>query len=220
MIVDKNAKSLEESVFFTLKDEILSGKLKRGETLTENALSTRLGVSRTPIRGALHRLSEEGLVSISPNRGAVVIGIGREELIDIYKIRMRLEGLASAEATKKITPDDIKKLRDIVELSDFYIAKQDAEHLKELDSEFHSIIYSASGNRLLCKILSDLHRNIHFYRKRSLTVADRLEKSVSEHKEILAAIEAGDSDAADRLTSAHIEAALNNLLMFSDALED
>ena len=220
MIVDKNAKSLEESVFFTLKDEILSGKLKRGETLTENALSTRLGVSRTPIRGARHRLSEEGLVSISPNRGAVVIGIGREELIDIYKIRMRLEGLASAEATKKITPDDIKKLRDIVELSDFYIAKQDAEHLKELDSEFHSIIYSASGNRLLCKILSDLHRNIHFYRKRSLTVADRLEKSVAEHKEILAAIEAGDSDAADRLTSAHIEAALNNLLMFSDALED
>ena len=220
MIVDKNAKSLEESVFFTLKDEILSGKLKRGETLTENSLSARLGVSRTPIRGALHRLSEEDLVSISPNRGAVVIGIGRRELIDIYKIRMRLEGLASAEATKKITPEEIKKLRDIVDLTDFYIARQDAEHLKELDSEFHSIIYYASGNRLLCKTLSDLHKNIHFYRKRSLTVADRLEKSAAEHKEILAAIEAGDSGAADRLTSAHIEAALNNLLMFSDALED
>ncbi len=216
MIVDKNAKSLEESVFLTLEDEILSGKLKRGEMLTENALSHRLGVSRTPLRGALHRLSEEGLVEIHPNRGAVVVGIGREELIDIYKIRMRLEGLASAEAAKRITDEDIKRLRDAVELTDFYIAKLDSEHLKELDSEFHGIIYRASGNRLLCKTLSELHRNIHFYRKRSLAVVERLERSAAEHKEILAAIERGDAEAADKLTSAHIEAALENLLAVSD----
>lgn len=219
MIVDKNAKSLEESVYLILEDEILSGKLKRGETLTETALSTRLGVSRTPLRAALHRLYEEGLVDISPNRGAVVIGIGREELVDIYKIRMRLEGLASAEAAKKISDEDKKRLRDIIELADFYIAKKDAEHLKELDSEFHSIIYKASGSRILFKTLSDLHRNIHFYRKRSLTVADRLESSAAEHKQILSAIERGDSAEADRLTSAHIEAALENLLRVSDSQE-
>ena len=219
MIVDKNAKSLEERAFLILEDEILSGKLKRGETLTENALSKRLGISRTPIRGALHRLSEEGLVDIYPNRGAVVLGIGREELIDIYKIRMRLEGLASAEAARRISDDDIKRLRDTVELTDFYIAKRDAEHLKELDSEFHRIIYIASGNRLLCKTLSELHRNIHFYRKRSLAVVDRLEKSAEEHKKILAAIERGDAEEADRLTSAHIEAALKNLLAVSDIQE-
>ena len=219
MIVDKNAKSLEESVFLILEDEILSGKLKRGETLTETALSTRLGVSRTPLRSALHRLYEEGLVDISPNRGAVVVGIGREELVDIYKIRMRLEGLASAEAAKKISDEDKKRLRDIIELADFYIAKQDAEHLKELDSEFHGIIYKASGSRILYKTLSDLHRNIHFYRKRSLAVADRLERSAAEHKQILSAIERGDALEADRLTSAHIEAALENLLRVSDNQE-
>ena len=219
MIVDKNAKSLEESVYLILEDEILSGKLKRGETLTETALSTRLGVSRTPLRAALHRLYEEGLVDISPNRGAVVIGIGREELVDIYKIRMRLEGLASAEAAKKISDEDKKRLRDIIELADFYIAKRDAEHLKELDSEFHGIIYKASGSRILYKTLSDLHRNIHFYRKRSLAVADRLERSAAEHKQILSAIERGDALEADRLTSAHIEAALENLLRVSDNQE-
>ena len=216
MIIDKKAASLEESVFLTLEDEILSGKLKRGEMLTEVALSARLGVSRTPLRGALHRLSEEGLIEISPNRGAVVVGIGREELIDIYKIRMRLEGLASAEASGKITKDDIDRLHELTELSDFYINKRDAERLKELDSEFHSIIYRASGNRLLCKTLSELHRNIHFYRKRSLAVAERLDKSALEHKEILAAIERGDADEADRLTSAHVGAALENLLAVSD----
>ena len=220
MIVDKNAKSLEESVFFVLEDEILSGKLKRGETLTETALSARLGVSRTPLRAALHRLCEEGLVDIFPNRGAVVVGIGSEELVDIYKIRMRLEGLASAEAAVKITDEDKKRLSDILDLADFYIAKRDAEKLKELDSEFHSIIYKASGNRLLNKTLSELHRNIHFYRKRSLAVEKRLEKSALEHREILSAIERGDAAAADKLTSAHIEAALKNLLAVSSDEEN
>lgn len=216
MIVNKNAKSLEESVYLTLEEEILSGQLKKGDSLTENALSTRLGVSRTPLRGALHRLAEEGLIEISPNRSATVIGIGDEELVDIYRIRMRLEGLASAEAAKRISEEDLKKLRDSVELSEFYIGKRDAEHLKELDSEFHSIIYRASGNRLLCKTLTELHRNIQFYRKRSLAVGARLEKSTAEHREILSAIERGDAEAADRLTSAHIEAALNNLLTTAD----
>lgn len=213
MIVDGNAKSLEESVYFTLEEEILSGKLKRGETLTEISLSRRLGVSRTPLRGALHRLAEEGLIEITPNRGATVVGVGREELIDIYKIRMRLEGLASAEAARRITPEDIEKLKESVELAEFYIKKQDAEHLKELDSQFHSIIYRASGNRLLYKTLSELHRNIHFYRKQSLAVPERLTRSIEEHKEILAAIERGDADEADRLTSEHIEAAMENLLL-------
>lgn len=212
MIVSKNAKSLEESVYLTLEEEILSGQLKKGDSLTENSLSTRLGVSRTPLRAALHRLAEEGLIEISPNRGATVIGIGDEELVDIYKIRIRLEGLASREAARRINEQDLKKLRDSVELAEFYMNKRDIEHLKELDSEFHSIIYAASGNRLLCKTLTELHRNIQFYRKRSLNVEERLKKSICEHKEILDAIEHGDAEAADRLTSAHIEAALNNLL--------
>ncbi len=212
MIVDNISKSLEESVYFSLEEEILSGKLAAGEALTELALSKRLGVSRTPIRAALHRLEKEGLIQIAPNKGAVVRGVSEEDLVDIYKIRMRLEGLASREAAAKISEEDIRSLRDFVELSEFYISKGDAEHLKELDSEFHNIIYKASGNRLLSKTLSELHRSIRGYRKLSLTVPSRLERSLAEHKSILAAIERGDADEADRLTSEHIEASLNNLL--------
>lgn len=212
MIIDTGVKSLEEQVFIALEEEILTGNLKKGDTLTEISLSKRLGVSRTPLRAALHRLAEEGLVEITPNRGATVIGVGKEELVDIYKIRMRLEGLASREAAARITDEDKKKLRTSVELSEFYIVKQDSESLKELDSEFHNIIYKASGNRLLCKTLSELHRNIKVYRKLSLTVPERLEKSVMEHREILNAILAGDGETADTLTRRHIEAALDNLL--------
>ena len=140
------------------------------------------------------------------------MGIGREELVDIYKMRIRLEGLASAEAAGRISDADKKRLSEIVELCDFYIGKRDAEKLKELDSEFHSIIYRASGSRHLCKILSELHRNIRSYRKLSLSVPERLEASVKEHGEILRAIESRDAEKAERLTCEHISAARDNLL--------
>ena len=215
MIIDNRVQSLEESVYFTLEEEILSGKLKAGETLAEISLSKRLGVSRTPLRAAIHRLAEEGLVTVTPNKGATVRGVSPDDLIDIYKIRMRLEGLASAEAAQKISDEDLASLSESVELSRFYIRKNDSERLKELDSEFHNIIYRASGNRLLSKILSELHRNIRAYRKISLSVPARIEKSVDEHEQILDAISRHDADEADRLTKEHISAALDNLLAVS-----
>ena len=216
MIVD-NSKSLEERVYLQLEEEILGGQLKKGTSLTELSLSERLGVSRTPIRGALHRLAEEGLIELVTNRGAVVIGVTQDDLVDIYAIRMRLEGLASAQAARKISDKDKKMLTESVELAEFYIQKRDTEHLRELDTEFHSIIYRASGNRLLSKTLSELHRSIKAYRKMSLSVSERLEKSVSEHREILSAILRGDAEEADRLTYEHISSALDNLLVAMSA---
>ena len=212
MIVDKNIKSLGQSVFLQLEEEILNGTLKKGETLTEIALAERLGVSRTPLRSAIHALAEEGLVEIIPNKGATVVGVSRDDLIDIYKIRMRLEGIAAGLAAKRITADMLCTLEESVELSEFYLAKSDSDHLKELDSKFHSIIYKASGSRHIAKILTELHRNIRSYRKLSLSVPTRLDKSVKEHRAILEAVKARDAALAEKLCCEHIEAALNNLL--------
>lgn len=212
MIIDNFAKSLEQSVFLKLEEEILNGELNKGESLTENSLSSRLGVSRTPIRAALHHLAEEGLVKIEANRGVTVVGVSETDLVDIYTIRMRLEGLASRAAASNISEEDLSDLRDSVELSEFYIRKRDAEHLKELDTRFHEIIYRASSNPRLDKILSELHRNIRVYRKLSLSVSDRLEKSVEEHREILSAIESGNAEEADRLMTSHISSALDSVL--------
>ena len=92
-------------------------------------------------------------------------------------------------------------------------AQTATDRLKELDSTFHLIIYKASGNRMLCKILSELHRNIRSYRKLSLTVPGRLERSIDEHKSILAAIKARDGVLSDKLTSEHLENAMNNMLI-------
>ena len=199
-------------VYSRLEEEILSGELKRGESLVEISLGKRLGVSRTPIRGALHRLSEEGLVEISPNRGATVLGINVDDLVDIYRLRERLEGLASSLAATRITNEEIKKLTEAVDLAEFYIKKNDTEHTKELDTVFHSVIYKASGSRFLERTLSELHRKIKAYRKLSLTVPGRLERTECEHREILEAIKEGDAEKADSLTSLHVRRALENML--------
>ena len=213
MIIDKTTKTLEEQVYHSLEEAIIAGEYKRGDALTEMSLSEKLGVSRTPVRSALHRLSKEGLVEIIPNRGAMVIGVSNDDLVDTYKIRMRLEGLACAMAAERMTEEDKIALEETVELSEFYLKKNDVERLKELDTEFHIIIYRASGNRMLCKILSELHRNISSYRKLALTVPGRLERSIEEHRSILAAIKSADPKMADKLTFEHIEKAMDNMII-------
>lgn len=211
MIIDEYVGSLEEQVYAKLEEDILSGTLPKGRIVTECELANMLGVSRTPVRGALRRLAEEGLVEIATNKRATVVGISTQDLIDTYKIRTRLEGLSSLLAAERMSDEEKKRLCDFVELSEYYLSKKDTDRLRELDTQFHSIIYKASGNRMLCRILSELHRNITRYRKISLSVPGRLESSVAEHREILNAILAGDGVLADELTSRHIERALKNL---------
>ena len=213
MIINERTRSREAEVYQKLEEEILSGVYKRGDALTEIALSERLGVSRTPVRAALQRLREEGLVEIYPNRGAVVVGVTVDDLVDTYKIRMRLEGLASSMATGRLSDEAKKELIESVELSEYYMTKGDTEHLKDLDTNFHNTIYEASGNRMLARILGELHRNIKSYRKLSLTVPGRLERTVKEHREILNAILEGNADEAERLTQLHVECAMENMIL-------
>lgn len=217
MIVKKSSvSSLEESVYLRLEEEILSGKLRRGEQLREIALAERLNASRTPVRGALHRLAEEGLVELCANKGATVIGITREDIEDIYEVRKRLEGLAARLATERMSDEEKESLKETVELSEFYLTRQDDKQSGELDSEFHNIIFKASGSRHLCKILCDLHKNIKAYRRMSLSKSDRAKKSTDEHREILEAILSGNADEAERLTSVHIDNALKNFKAQAD----
>ena len=210
-MIRQGSASLEARVYNELREALLCGQFKKGEWLTEHMLTQKLGVSRTPVRSALQRLAEDGLVSLIPNKGAVVIGIAEEDIIDIYRIRMRLEGLASAMAAEKITEEKKQKLSENVDLFEFYIQRQDTEHTEELDTEFHRMIYEASGSRTLERILSELHCNTKAYRSQSLCVPGRLSKTMEEHQEILNAILTGNAEKAEQLTSAHIERAMENM---------
>ena len=200
------------NVYTSIEDKIISGEYRAGEQITEMRLSGELGVSRTPVREALAMLEKDGLVELIPNKGAVVRGISQSDLLDIYSIRKRLEGLAAAMAAARIGDKGINELEEIMELSDFYLSKNNTEKLEELDSRFHTCIYNACESRMLAKILSDLHRVIGAYRRRSLDNPDRVGKSVAEHREIFEAIASKDAARAEELMSAHIDAALTNLL--------
>ena len=219
-MIRQGSASLEARVYNELREALLCGQFKKDEWLTEHMLTQKLGVSRTPVRSALQRLAEDGLVSLIPNKGAVVIGITKEDIIDIYRIRMRLEGLASAMAAKKITEEEKRQLSENVALSEFYIQRGDTEHIKELDTVFHRTIYEASGSRMIARILSDLHRNTKAYRRRSIGVPGRSDKMMEEHREILSAVLSGNAEEAERLTSAHIERAMENMLVVLAENED
>jgi DNA-binding GntR family transcriptional regulator len=212
MFQPDGSSSLEEKVYLSLEEQIISQKLRPGEAVTEMKLSRELGVSRTPVREALQRLDREGLIKLIPNKGAVVLGISEQDLIDIYKIRMRLEGLAARIAAEKKDVEFCRQLGDNIDLTGFYMAKGDIEKVKDLDSEFHDIIYRSCESRMLGKTLSELHRYIASYRKLSLAVDGRIEKSLSEHREIYDAIVNGKADEADTLTCEHVASALENLL--------
>jgi DNA-binding GntR family transcriptional regulator len=202
-----------------LESGILTGKYPVGSALTEQTISQDCGVSRTPARAALQRLEQEGLVKLVPNKGAIVVGISTHDLIDIYQMRMRVEGLAARLAASRLTEADKVRLSENVELAEFYIARGDAQKLRDLDSNFHEILYNASGSRMIEQTLTDLHHKIGVWRAKSLNDPVRVRESVAEHRAILDALFAGDSELADTLVSQHVERALSKLLSIVNSEE-
>jgi DNA-binding GntR family transcriptional regulator len=210
---------LSARVWRMLESGILTGKYPVGSALTEQTISQDCGVSRTPARAALQRLEQEGLVKLVPNKGAIVVGISTHDLIDIYQMRMRVEGLAARLAASRLTEADKVRLSENVELAEFYIARGDAQKLRDLDSNFHEILYNASGSRMIEQTLTDLHHKIGVWRAKSLNDPVRVRESVAEHRAILDALFAGDSELADTLVSQHVERALSKLLSIVNSEE-
>ncbi len=202
--------SLADKVFEQLEQDLISGHYTAGEILTEAKLSTALGVSRTPVREAVRRLEQEGLLRES-GKGMVVVGISRTDLEDIYEIRRRLEGLAASRAAESNDDEFLNKLQEIVELQEFYTARGDATNIQALDSRFHKIIYERCGG-ILRDTLSSLHRRIQRHRKDSVTDLARAKQAAAEHRAIFEAIAKGDGVLAEKLTVVHICNACQNIM--------
>ena len=202
--------SLADQVFENLETDILSGKYPRGELLTEGKLSQTLGVSRTPIREALRRLSQEHIIEES-GKGVIVLGITENDLKDIFFIRRKIEGVCAANAAKKHTAEQLASLREAVEFQEFYLNKSDPDKIKTMDSRFHETIYQMSGSSVLSDVLIPLHRKIQKYRRASISNTIRAAASVSEHREIFEAIAASDAEKAEELINKHLENAYNHM---------
>ena len=203
--------SLADRVFEKLEDDIVQGVIPTGDIITEVRVAESLGVSRTPIREAFRRLEQESLIR-DIGKGYAVLGITEENLIDIMEIRTLLEPLASYYAAKNITPKGIQELKDILDLQEFYSAKQDIDHLREEDEMFHDVICRISGRTVIAETLLPLHRKTRLYRRISIENDNRRSLSLDEHKQIFQAIADSNSDLAAQLTAEHVKRAKKNMM--------
>ena len=203
--------SLSDQVFERLENDILSGRYKRGDIITELQLSGELGVSRTPIREALRRLFQEHLIEDTP-RGTMVLGITPRDFRDMSEIRLRIEELAVRGFIRNADADALKELNEAVDFQEFYLSRGDVDQLKALDGRFHDVIYSHCGSMILRDTLMPLHRKIQQYRRASIQSPARASRSVQEHKDILAAIIAKDEDLAVQRMTDHICNAIHRAL--------
>ena len=217
--MDHKMISLADQVFNEIERKILSGYYKRGELLTESRLSEELGVSRTPIREAFFRLNQEHLLEISP-KGALVLGTTRQDIRDIYEIRLRIEGLASRLAAENITDEGIAELRRDLELQEFFTGKGDSDGIKDMDDRFHLTIYSNCASPILRYTLEPLHRRIVKYRKASISAKSRAADSLKEHQQIFEAISAHRPDEAEALTITHVRNAMNHILASAEGPDE
>ncbi|MBR6559417.1 MAG: GntR family transcriptional regulator [Clostridia bacterium] len=202
--------SIADQIFEKLEKDILIGEYSRGEILTESKLSENLGVSRTPIREALRRLEQEHIIEMS-SKGIVVVGISKEDIDMIYEMRVRIEGLAARSAVENASEEDIKELRDILSLQEFYTHKEEADNIKNADSDFHKKIYSMSKSVTLRDALTDLHKKVIKFRRASVSNHSRAKNALDEHMSIYNAIAERNADLAESLIVKHVENARNRL---------
>ena len=196
--------SLADQVFDKLEDDIVYGVYKRGEILTELKLAENLGVSRTPIREALRRLEQERLIE-DTGKGSVVLGITKDDLLDIMDIRQSIEGLAAFYATINITQEGKEELAHLMDLQEFYHSKNDIARLQTADDEFHMAICRLSSRNVINDTLLPLHRKTRLYRKIAMEDQQRSPKTIREHRQIYEAIVSGNGALAKDLMSRHIE---------------
>ena len=210
-MIEHKTISLANQVVEHLENDILGGKYQRGQILTEMKLCAELGVSRTPVREALHRLAQEHLIEESA-KGAVVLGISPKDLDDIFAIRINLEGVAAQLAAKAITDEQLKELREALELQEFYLKKQDADHIRAMDSQFHKLICRFSGSMTFYDVLVPLHKKTQKYRKASVEHCDRAAVSVEEHWRVYNALAAHDKKEAKKQMEIHAKNAYEHML--------
>ena len=145
-------------------------------------------------------------------KGSIVLGITKDDLLDIMDIRIRVEGLASYYAAKNITQEGIDQLKHLTDLQEFYHSKGDISRLQAVDDEFHIAIYRLSQRNVIIDTLIPLHRKTRLYRKISMEDNERSPKTLQEHYEIAQEIINGEAELAKALTKKHIENAKNHMI--------
>lgn len=195
---------LVDEAALVLREAILTGELPSGTRLRQLHLAAQLGISRTPLREALMKLEQEGLIELLPRGGLRVALLNLDEAAELYDIREVLDGLAARLAAARISEPDLRELeRHLARMKDCLI-RQDAHAWFVAHVAFHDGIFRASGNGRLQALSSVVRLSIQRFHPVLLTTPNRLADAYREHSEIFEAIRLHDAEAAERLARAHI----------------
>jgi DNA-binding GntR family transcriptional regulator len=187
-----------------LRERIAAGDFPPGSRIIELEISRELGVSRSPIREALLRLSEEGLVTITPYRGAVVAPFDRQRLAELLEFRLALEHFALERLVDRRDPASLAQLRAHVAALREALRGRDRRRAIDEDLAMHRTMIALSGNALLQRSYDSLLAQIRLYIDLTSARYERVEDLANEHDALLAAVEAGDTAASRKLLDAHI----------------
>lgn len=208
------------AVYRLLKRDILDGRFRPGEKLLASRIAEAYGVSIIPVREALSRLRAEGLVTIVPHTGAYVTEIDLEDLKDLYPIRGVLEGLAARLACPRLKEGEFRLLEELIEEMDRVIEEGRFPEMGRINYEFHMVIYRASGNRHLVKLIEDLWQRTGRVRGVFALVPPRAREANREHRQILKALKEGDARRAEELVIQQDEQTLKALMAYLEGKGD
>ncbi len=215
----KVQKPLKELVYLELKHKILTGEIQSETRLMEISLAETMNVSRTPIREAISRLADEGLVQVEPRRGAYVSKISIKNMLDIFETREDLEGFTAYLATKRSTDKQKLELRRIAERYAEATERQDKELVIELDEAFHNYIVGCCNNDTLAemiKYIQDLSLRFRYLYYDDFSLYPG---TAEQHTKIMEAISAGDADLARKEGEEHIRILKNFIFELGKKLE-
>lgn len=207
--------SLGQEVTRMLKRMIIDGELEPGQRLVEDRLAAELGISRTPLREALHRLEQEGLLQKRSAGGYVLRPFDAEEVEEAVQVRALLEARVAALAARRAGPDQVEALR--ANLTGFReaAARGDVVRLAELNTEFHLLLRAAGGSLLLARLLDEIEGVVERIIRALVPLREAGEWSDEDHARIVAAVVAGDAEGAAEAMRVHVlhggEAVLDTL---------
>jgi DNA-binding GntR family transcriptional regulator len=195
-------RSRADFVYESLRDAISDGRIAGGERVREEEVARNLGVSRTPVREALQRLQQRGILNFGPTRGLVVAQLSHEQIVELYAMREILEGSAARFAAQHATPEEIAILH---QLQDQLRAAEGDDLLhKHLDRRFHQAIYEAAHNRYLMQMLDSMLDSFALLHSTTLRLPHRQRNSDEERQRIIAAIQKHDANRAEKAAREHI----------------
>ena len=209
-------KTLRERVYAHLKEEILDNRIAPGSVLQEVPLAESLGVSRGPIREALGTLAAEGLVTITPRRGAVVTALTKRDFLEAYQVREVLEALAVRLAIPRMSDAELDALEGPIGEMQRCSDRGDDTGFFEANTAFHEAFVVASGNLKLVEVYRRLIGQMGPYRRPSALLRGSLDRSIAEHQGIMDAARARDGERAAELMLDHIRVPQRRLDSLSD----